>query len=342
MNTVTDVLNGVQRCSTIALTLATAYGLAKLVRYFTSTGEEKSSFEKESALEWNKNNHILIGHENTTQSILKTLVNDKETMINEITFNKVSERFRKIRSEFGEDSEVHIHLRTPGGEMYFAMLIAQIVSKWKGKVIAHIHAYSASGGTLIALACSEIHMDELSALGAIDPQVPRAQSYYSATTHLQAIGIDPTTIDDDFSLQDAIYAIPANRSMSLENATEVETECEEEAPSDIDDTVRETETVEFHIDSDGVRVTNAENANKAAQKAHDPRALIDANVTIIKTVNMLRTYKKFLLRILQKNYPDQATVERIICFFWMKHDHSSPIWREDCIQVGLNVVEAKE
>lgn len=275
-----DFLTGVERVASTALTLVFAYGSLKLVQYFVAKQPHSSSFSDESTKKWNSGTNILIGHQTTSSSVLKSLVDDKETCINEVTFNRVTGRFEEILAQHGENATVHLHLRTPGGQMYFAMLIAQMVYNWKGKVVAHVHAYSASGGTLIALACNEIVMDDLSVLGPIDPQVPREQTHYSATDHMRALNIDPTG-----NLLDADLPLFAAQGQKC-----------------------------------------------------DVRQAIDANISMLQSAAMLRTYKQFLERILSKNYKGAEHVQKLIAFFWIDRDHSSPIWRDQCCDVGLNVV----
>src|SRR5712671_344228 len=64
-----------------------------------------------------------------------------------------------------------IVLHTPGGLVLAALQIARAIHKHKGKVTAFIPHYAMSGGTLIALAASEIIMSEYAVLGPVDPQL---------------------------------------------------------------------------------------------------------------------------------------------------------------------------
>src|SRR3981081_2065422 len=62
-----------------------------------------------------------------------------------------------------------IVLHTPGGLVLASLQIARAIHMHKGKVTAFVPHYAMSGGTLIALAASEIVMSEDAVLGAGDP-----------------------------------------------------------------------------------------------------------------------------------------------------------------------------
>src|SRR6202166_5000203 len=64
-----------------------------------------------------------------------------------------------------------IVLHTPGGLVLAALQIARAIHKHKGKVTAFVPHYAMSGGTLIALAASEVVMSEYAVLGPVDPQL---------------------------------------------------------------------------------------------------------------------------------------------------------------------------
>ena len=66
---------------------------------------------------------------------------------------------------------IDIVLHTPGGLVLAALQIARAIHKHKGKVTAFVPHYAMSGGTLIALAASEIVMSEYAVLGPVDPQL---------------------------------------------------------------------------------------------------------------------------------------------------------------------------
>src|SRR5229473_4400789 len=60
-----------------------------------------------------------------------------------------------------------IVLHTPGGLVLAALQIARAIHKHQGKVTAVVSHYAMSGGTLIALAASEIVMSEYAVLGPV-------------------------------------------------------------------------------------------------------------------------------------------------------------------------------
>jgi ClpP class serine protease len=71
----------------------------------------------------------------------------------------------------GPDMPIDVVLHTPGGLYLAAAQIARALSGHKGKVTVFVPHYAMSGGTLIALAASEIVMCRHSVLGPLDPQV---------------------------------------------------------------------------------------------------------------------------------------------------------------------------
>src|SRR5438067_2337653 len=82
---------------------------------------------------------------------------------------------------------IDIVLHTPVGLVLAALQIARAIHKHKGKVAAFVPHYEMSGGTLIALAASEIVMSEYAVLGPVDPQVGQ----YPAASILNAVARKP-------------------------------------------------------------------------------------------------------------------------------------------------------
>jgi len=70
-----------------------------------------------------------------------------------------------------DDMPIDLVLHTPGGLVLAAEQIARAIQKHKARVSVFIPHYAMSGGTLIALAADEIHMDENAVLGPVDPQL---------------------------------------------------------------------------------------------------------------------------------------------------------------------------
>src|SRR6476659_10910747 len=80
-----------------------------------------------------------------------------------------------------------IVLHTPGGLVLASLQIARALHKHHGKVTAFVPHYAMSGGTLIALAASEIVMSEYAVLGPVDPQLGQ----YPAASILKAVAKKP-------------------------------------------------------------------------------------------------------------------------------------------------------
>ena len=71
------------------------------------------------------------------------------------------ERFASMLRD-ADGSVVELRINSPGGDVGEGFTIANQIAKYSGKVVAVIEGYCASVATIIALACSEIHMHELS------------------------------------------------------------------------------------------------------------------------------------------------------------------------------------
>jgi len=80
---------------------------------------------------------------------------------------KVMQALKEIPS----NRPIHLILHTPGGMVIAAEQIARAIKRRSGEVYAYIPQYAMSGGTLVALACSKIHMGENALLGPLDPQL---------------------------------------------------------------------------------------------------------------------------------------------------------------------------
>ena len=100
-----------------------------------------------------------------------------------------------------------IILHTPGGLVLAALQIARAIHKHKGKVTAFVPHYAMSGGSLIAMAASEIVMSEYAVLGPVDPQLGQ----YPAASILKAVARKPVADVDDQTL---ILADQAEKAVS--------------------------------------------------------------------------------------------------------------------------------
>ncbi|HHW03749.1 MAG TPA: hypothetical protein GXX35_13255 [Thermoanaerobacterales bacterium] len=105
-----------------------------------------------------------------------------------------------------DDMPIDIILHTPGGLVLAAEQIAHAIMKHPSKVTVFVPHYAMSGGTMIALACDEIVMDENAVLGPVDPQLGN----YPAASILRVIAQKPIEKIDDETL---ILADVAEKAM---------------------------------------------------------------------------------------------------------------------------------
>jgi ClpP class serine protease len=94
------------------------------------------------------------------------------------------------------DLPIDIILHTPGGLVLAAEQIAHAIAAHPSRVAVFVPHYAMSGGTLLALAADEIHMDENAVLGPVDPQVGE----YPAASIVAAVHAKPVERVDDQTL----------------------------------------------------------------------------------------------------------------------------------------------
>lgn len=153
------------------------------------------------------------------------LVHRQETMsffgfpiMRYIDINDSEEVIRAIHLT-DKDVPIDIILHTPGGLVLASLQIALAIKKHPAKVTAFIPHYAMSGGTLIALACDEIVMDEHAVLGPVDPQIEG----YPAASILRLIKKKPMDKIDDKTLiladvaEMALKQMKENLKLILEN-----------------------------------------------------------------------------------------------------------------------------
>lgn len=58
------------------------------------------------------------------------------------------------------DKVVHLHINSPGGDVFEARAMAAAISSHAGKVVAHIDGVAASAATYLALAAAEVRMTD--------------------------------------------------------------------------------------------------------------------------------------------------------------------------------------
>src|SRR5437868_5960300 len=147
-----------------------------------------------------KSRVILLVHRQETMSILGFPV------FRYIDVNDSEEVLRAIHLT-DPNVPLDIILHTPGGLVLAALQIARAIHKHTGKVTAFIPHYAMSGGTLIALAASEIVMSEYAVMGPVDPQLGQ----YPAASILKAVNRKPVERVKDDTL---ILADQAEKAMS--------------------------------------------------------------------------------------------------------------------------------
>ncbi len=86
-----------------------------------------------------------------------------------IDVEDAEEVLRGIRE--AKDKPIDLIIHTPGGQLHASIQIAKALKNHSAKTRVFVPHYSMSGGTIIALAASEIIMDKDASLGPIDPQV---------------------------------------------------------------------------------------------------------------------------------------------------------------------------
>ena len=86
-----------------------------------------------------------------------------------IDVEDAEEVLRGIRE--AEDKPIDLIIHTPGGQLHASMQIARALKNHNSRTRVFVPHYSMSGGTLIALAATEIIMDKDASLGPIDPQI---------------------------------------------------------------------------------------------------------------------------------------------------------------------------
>lgn len=97
------------------------------------------------------------------------------SMIDNKTMMKLVNCMNKI-----EGKDFDLVLYTPGGEVFSAMYISELLKSYPGKIRVIVPLYAMSGGTLLALSGNEIVMLPTSSLGPVDPQLGNLFKFGSA------------------------------------------------------------------------------------------------------------------------------------------------------------------
>lgn len=63
-------------------------------------------------------------------------------------------------AQAGDAQVLHIHINSPGGDVFEGRAIMAAIQRFAGKTIAHIDSLCASAATSIAIACDEVEMSQ--------------------------------------------------------------------------------------------------------------------------------------------------------------------------------------
>lgn len=63
-------------------------------------------------------------------------------------------------AEAGDNTTIHLHINSPGGDVFEARAMAAALVAHKGKVVSHIDGMAASAATYLALAANEVRMTD--------------------------------------------------------------------------------------------------------------------------------------------------------------------------------------
>jgi ATP-dependent Clp protease protease subunit len=63
-------------------------------------------------------------------------------------------------AQAGDAKTLHVHINSPGGDVFEGRAIMAALGRFEGKTVAHIDSLCASAATSIALACNEVEMSD--------------------------------------------------------------------------------------------------------------------------------------------------------------------------------------
>jgi ClpP class serine protease len=109
------------------------------------------------------------------------------------------------------ETPIDLILHTPGGLTLPAQQIAYALKEHPAPVTIMVPHYAMSGGSLIALAATNIMMDRNAVLGAVDPQIGNNQQFWPAASILAARSLKDYNRLDDTTL---ILADIASKALS--------------------------------------------------------------------------------------------------------------------------------
>lgn len=114
-----------------------------------------------------------------------------QSMIDRKTMDRVEKALVKMKGK-----PFDLILYTPGGEIFSAVYISRMLRNYGGNIRAIVPIYSMSGGTLLALSCDEIYMNNHSCLGAVDPQLGNLFKFGSARSWKEVMRVKGNKAED--------------------------------------------------------------------------------------------------------------------------------------------------
>lgn len=209
------------------VTLASAFGI--LAVPFLITGH--NPFKKSKAIKaFNKitgRPTIIIDHSKSGLF--------KPSMIDQDTVTDVVNAMTRLNGK-----DFNLVLNTGGGQVFSAQLLADAMSKYKGKIEIYVPKYSMSGGTLLSFAGTNIHMTEYSSLGMLDAQIGNFMTSGSAEGWNEVVKLKKEKALDNSilharvgkqvtkSLQDTIYNLVKTKTSNPRNVVDFFTSGERE------------------------------------------------------------------------------------------------------------------
>lgn len=130
-------------------------------------------------------------------------------MISEETLRKIQTALQKFK---GKDFDLILH--TPGGSIFFTLLVSILLREYNGKIRAIIPSYAMSGGSLLALSCDELYMSPTSSIGPIDPQLGSLFKFGSAKSWERIIKMKGKKAEDS-SIGFAFSGSQYTKSLSI-------------------------------------------------------------------------------------------------------------------------------
>ena len=146
-------------------------------------GSSKTKCSLKKIIKKSKKNILLIKH---TRSGMFS-----QSMIDDSSLKEI----QKALLEF-EGKPFDLVFHTPGGSIFHTLLISRILKNYPGKIRAFVPSYAMSGGTILALSCDEINMNDISCLGPVDPQLGTIFKAGSAKTWKEIFKIKGKKAED--------------------------------------------------------------------------------------------------------------------------------------------------